>query len=57
MMTVLKAIKYIHGQKICHGDIKLENILLSKSDKLKIIDFGLSFDVKKKIMVTMGSLF
>ena len=39
---VLNAIKYLHSKSIVHRDIKPENILLNKSGKLKLIDFGLS---------------
>ena len=42
---ILEGIQAIHNEKIYHGDIKAENILLS-SDKyiIKICDFGLSAD-------------
>lgn len=42
---VLKAIKYLHMQEICHRDLKLENIIFTtKNDdfEIKLIDFGLS---------------
>ena len=39
---ILKAIRYCHKNKICHLDIKPENILLDDNCKPKIIDFGLS---------------
>ena len=32
----------MHGKSIAHRDIKLENILLDKDNKVKIIDFGFS---------------
>ena len=35
-------LEYIHKNKITHRDLKPENLLLSKTDILKIIDFGLS---------------
>eukprot|EP00703_Trepomonas_sp_PC1_P004570 JAP92036.1 Kinase, CAMK CAMKL [Trepomonas sp. PC1] len=35
-------VHYCHERKICHRDLKLENILLTKDNKIKIIDFGLS---------------
>ncbi|EAR92711.3 kinase domain protein (macronuclear) [Tetrahymena thermophila SB210] len=34
------AIEYLHEHNIVHGDIKLSNILINSSDKIKIIDFS-----------------
>ncbi|KAH0792137.1 CAMK family protein kinase [Histomonas meleagridis] len=36
---LFSAVEYIHGIGICHRDIKLENLLLSKNG-LKLCDFG-----------------
>ena len=39
---ILEGIKYCHEKKICHLDIKPDNILLDNVFNPKIIDFGLS---------------
>lgn len=51
MQQVLRAIFYMHMNKICHRDLKPENFLLLTKEPilnnvLKIIDFGLSHDFK-----------
>ena len=42
-------------KKICHGDIKLENLLLSNKNIIKIIDFGLSSEYKDLLNTPCGS--
>ena len=42
-----KGIIYLHSKQICHRDIKLENILVMKNDKIKIIDFGFAVKCNK----------
>jgi serine/threonine protein kinase len=42
MRDLLEVLKYLHKLNISHRDIKMENILITKSGKIKLIDFGFS---------------
>ena len=69
MRQIIDAFKYIHGNKIIHRDVKLENILINfetEKDKeefnlmkatAKIIDFGFSCFINKTGLLysTLGS--
>jgi len=42
MKKLFSSLNHMHAQGVVHRDIKPENIMLTKSDELKLIDFGLS---------------
>ena len=39
---ILRSIKALHDQNICHGDIKPSNFLIDKYNRVKVCDFGMS---------------
>lgn len=56
---IAEAMRYMHSNLICHRDLKLENILVSDKQKIKIIDFGFGIrtpeDVNLKIFCGTSS--
>ena len=47
---------YIHKLKYIHGDVKLENIVLDNSQKIKLVDFGFCTSYEKLEGYHWGSL-
>ncbi|GIL72516.1 hypothetical protein Vretimale_4302 [Volvox reticuliferus] len=39
---MVKALDYLHGNKVVHGDLKPENVLMAASGEVKLSDFGCS---------------
>ncbi|GMF11362.1 unnamed protein product [Phytophthora lilii] len=39
---LLSALEYCHARNVFHRDLKLENVMITKDLKVKLIDFGLS---------------
>ncbi|KAI0395525.1 hypothetical protein F5Y17DRAFT_194116 [Xylariaceae sp. FL0594] len=56
---IASAIDYCHRNSIVHRDLKIENILISKTGDIKIIDFGLSnlFSPRGHLKTFCGSLY
>lgn len=55
MKEILKGLKHIHDQGLCHRDLKLENILLGSSFEVKLGDFGFSEYTNEGGLLTLFS--
>lgn len=56
---IISALDYCHRNSIVHRDLKIENILITKSEQIKIIDFGLSnlYSPTQQLDTFCGSLY
>jgi eukaryotic-like serine/threonine-protein kinase len=41
-LQILEAVGYAHGQLIAHRDLKPSNILVTRDEKIKLLDFGIA---------------
>ena len=56
-IQIINAVKLMHSQGICHRDLKMDNILITDSGRVKIIDFGFSIQCEKdtKLVISCGT--
>jgi tRNA A-37 threonylcarbamoyl transferase component Bud32 len=40
--NVIRAFKEIHARNVCHGDVRVENILVRSDNSVVVIDFEMS---------------
>eukprot|EP00013_Stygamoeba_regulata_P003465 CAMPEP_0177634160 /NCGR_PEP_ID=MMETSP0447-20121125/3222_1 /TAXON_ID=0 /ORGANISM="Stygamoeba regulata, Strain BSH-02190019" /LENGTH=321 /DNA_ID=CAMNT_0019135867 /DNA_START=84 /DNA_END=1046 /DNA_ORIENTATION=- len=50
---ILKGLKYLHENNICHRDLHSNNILVNNVANIKIANFGCAFNVQKEKLNTM----
>ena len=48
---LVQSIVYLHNENIIHRDIKLHNILVNETGKLKLIDFGFALKLKAQELI------
>ncbi|KAL0075798.1 kinase-like domain-containing protein [Phycomyces blakesleeanus] len=56
---IISALDYCHRNSIVHRDLKIENILITRDEDIKIIDFGLSnlYSPSSQLSTFCGSLY
>lgn len=52
---VLRGVKYLHDQNICHRDLKMTNILINSKGHVTIIDFGFAIESHQKLRMYCGT--
>jgi serine/threonine protein kinase len=44
IIPVIEAVRYLHSFQIAHGDLKLNNVVMTKDYKIKLVDFGMAIN-------------
>ncbi|PRP82752.1 hypothetical protein PROFUN_09837 [Planoprotostelium fungivorum] len=55
---ILEAVSYMHQNGVVHRDLKLENVMITKDDRCKLIDFGFAttWNSSKSLATPCGTL-
>ncbi|KAK8890633.1 hypothetical protein M9Y10_035414 [Tritrichomonas musculus] len=53
---IFEAVLYLHTNEIIHRDIKLENIIITEKQGLKLIDFDLSYEIKSTNSINKNNI-
>ncbi len=54
-IKILKAVEFAHNNGVVHRDIKPSNILITKTNEIKVMDFGIAKLVGEKGMTKTGT--
>jgi p21-activated kinase 1 len=57
LQQILSGLEYIHSLNYAHRDVKSNNIMMSISGNIKLIDFGICANVSKPRQETVGTVF
>jgi len=52
----MEALQFLHGQSVLHSDLSPRNILIDRSGKLKLLDFGLASSALGSAQFNAGTL-